>query len=323
MSVETNKETVRRFIEEVVNQHQLQVAQELATQDYLNHDPTGKATPGVTQNMTGYRSAFPDLHYTITQMLGEGDLVAVQWTASGTHQQSIAHLTDGIRAAANRQNRDRDGVLPLPLLRRQDCRNVESLGYSPSAGATQCGIGAYEQDSPIRTCQECAGPHLRSGVFPVGAGGHQFRGSGRDRSGGAGDHRRNAPVGRAMGPGWLELLSAVFPLLSGHHGLVGLGGNQKDPGWAGGRLVAGPARRSGDWQLSPPAPLTHRVRSGRRAVLWHLDQRRFQADHTGTARIRVRTDYAGSSPWPGSALRRCWHSCSSPSAGAPPLPCSE
>jgi predicted SnoaL-like aldol condensation-catalyzing enzyme len=59
MSVEANKETVRRFIDEVVNQHQLQAAQELATQDYINHDPTSKAMPGVTQNVTGYRTAFP------------------------------------------------------------------------------------------------------------------------------------------------------------------------------------------------------------------------------------------------------------------------
>jgi steroid delta-isomerase-like uncharacterized protein len=93
MSVEANKETVRRFIDEVVNKHQLQAASALATQDYINHDPTGLAMPGLAQNVTGYRSAFPDLHFTITQMLGEGDLVAVQWTASGTHQQSIAHLT--------------------------------------------------------------------------------------------------------------------------------------------------------------------------------------------------------------------------------------
>ena len=92
MSVEANKETVRRFIEEVLNQDQLQAAQELTTQDYINHDPTSKAMPGVTQNVTGYRSAFPDLHFTITQMLGEGDFVAVQWTASGTHQKSIEHL---------------------------------------------------------------------------------------------------------------------------------------------------------------------------------------------------------------------------------------
>jgi len=93
MSVEANKQTVRRFIDEVVNQHQVQAASALATPDYLNHDPKGLAMPGLTENLTGYRAAFPDLHYTITQLLGEGDLVAVQWTASGTHQQPIAHLT--------------------------------------------------------------------------------------------------------------------------------------------------------------------------------------------------------------------------------------
>lgn len=94
MLVEANKETVRRFIEEVVNQNQLQAASALATPDYLNHDPKGLAPPEAAQNLTGYRSAFPDLHYTIMQILGEGDFVAVQWTASGTHQQLIAHLTE-------------------------------------------------------------------------------------------------------------------------------------------------------------------------------------------------------------------------------------
>ena len=91
MSVETNKETVRRFIEEVFNYHS-QGAQEFAAQDYISHDPTGKATQGVAQNMASFRAAFPDLQTTITQILGEGDLVAVQWSASGTHQQPIAHL---------------------------------------------------------------------------------------------------------------------------------------------------------------------------------------------------------------------------------------
>ncbi len=92
MSVQTNKETVRRFVEEELNQHQLQVIQELTTPDHISHDPTGKATQGVPHNLSSLLSAFPDLHFTITQMLGEGDLVAIQWTASGTHQKPIAHM---------------------------------------------------------------------------------------------------------------------------------------------------------------------------------------------------------------------------------------
>ncbi len=93
MSIETNKETARRVFEEVFNQQPSQGAQAFAVQDYINHDPSGKAMQGAAQNMAGFRAAFPDVHATITQMLGEGDLVAVQWSASGTHQQPIAHWT--------------------------------------------------------------------------------------------------------------------------------------------------------------------------------------------------------------------------------------
>lgn len=92
MSVETNKETARRFLEEVFND-QPQGAREFAAQAYINHDPTGKTTQGLAQNMASFRAAFPDLHATITQILGEGDLVAVQWIATGTHQQPIAHMS--------------------------------------------------------------------------------------------------------------------------------------------------------------------------------------------------------------------------------------
>lgn len=92
MSVETNEETARRFIEEVFNQNPSQGAPEFAAQNYINHDPTGKAMQGLAHNMTSFRAAFPDLHATITQILGEGDLVAVQWSAAGTHHQPIAHM---------------------------------------------------------------------------------------------------------------------------------------------------------------------------------------------------------------------------------------
>lgn len=91
MSVETNKETARRFVEEVFNDLP-QGAREFEAQDYQNHDPTGRVTQGLARNMVSFRTAFPDLHASITQILGEGSLVAVQWSASGTHQQPIAHM---------------------------------------------------------------------------------------------------------------------------------------------------------------------------------------------------------------------------------------
>ncbi|HJT59483.1 MAG TPA: ester cyclase [Ktedonobacteraceae bacterium] len=110
MSVETNKETARRFVEEVFNQNPSQGVQEFAAQDYTNYDPTGKATQGAAQNIAGFRAAFPDVHMTITQMLGEGDLVAVQWNASGTHQQSIAHLAPEFALPASGKSASVTGI---------------------------------------------------------------------------------------------------------------------------------------------------------------------------------------------------------------------
>lgn len=92
MSIETNKATARRFIEEEFNRTP-QGAPEFAAQEYLNHDPSGKTTQGASQNLTSFHAAFPDLHATITQILGEGDFVAVQWTARGTHQGPVVHLS--------------------------------------------------------------------------------------------------------------------------------------------------------------------------------------------------------------------------------------
>ena len=92
MSAEANKETARRLVEEVFNQRQLQNLQEFAAPDFTNHDPKGHITRGA-QNLMGFHSGFSDLHFTIAQILGEGDLVAIQWTATGTHQQSLAHMT--------------------------------------------------------------------------------------------------------------------------------------------------------------------------------------------------------------------------------------
>ena len=121
MSVETNKETVRHFVETVYNKHQLQNLQEFAAPDYTNHDPKGDITQGV-QNLTGFRSASSDMHYTIAQILGEGDFVAVQWTATGTHQQPLAHMTSEFAGPASNKSVSMTGMW---LFRFEDDKIIE------------------------------------------------------------------------------------------------------------------------------------------------------------------------------------------------------
>lgn len=84
-----NKAVVRRFYEEVWNQGNTDVALEVFADDYVRHDlrPAQALPGGVGQAKVAadFRAAFPDLTFHVDLLLGEGDLVAARWTASGTH----------------------------------------------------------------------------------------------------------------------------------------------------------------------------------------------------------------------------------------------
>ncbi len=88
--LEKNKLLVRRFYAEVWNKGNLDVADEVFTQDYVRHDPgAGQATPGPEgqkQIAAGIRKAFPDVVMTIDFVIGERDMVAARWTITGTNK---------------------------------------------------------------------------------------------------------------------------------------------------------------------------------------------------------------------------------------------
>jgi steroid delta-isomerase-like uncharacterized protein len=86
--VESNKALIKQFYEEVWNKGNVEFARWVFADDYVRHDlrPT-QAQPGPTGQAkiaADFRRAFPDLQFTVDLILGEGDLVAARWTASGT-----------------------------------------------------------------------------------------------------------------------------------------------------------------------------------------------------------------------------------------------
>jgi steroid delta-isomerase-like uncharacterized protein len=90
-----NKAVVRRFLEEVVNKGNQAVADELIAADFVDHNPLPGLTPnneGFKQSFVIFRSAFPDLEYTIEDMIAEAGKVAVRWTAKGTHKGELAGI---------------------------------------------------------------------------------------------------------------------------------------------------------------------------------------------------------------------------------------
>ena len=89
MSVEENKAIELRFLEEVVNKGNLAVMDEIIAANFVDHT----ALPGVAPDREGYkqffamtRSAFPDFHSTLEDMIAEGDKVVQRFTARGTNK---------------------------------------------------------------------------------------------------------------------------------------------------------------------------------------------------------------------------------------------
>jgi steroid delta-isomerase-like uncharacterized protein len=87
---ERDKITVRRGFEELFTRGQLDIADEVFSQDYVGHDATMprdiRGPSEAKQLVQMYRSAFPDLKMIVEEQLAEGDLVATRFTASGTHR---------------------------------------------------------------------------------------------------------------------------------------------------------------------------------------------------------------------------------------------
>ncbi len=89
MSTEQNKAKVRRVFEEVFNKGNLSVVDEIMANDYVFHMGQGvefKGPNGFKQLATMFRNAFPDIHFTVEDMMAEGDKVATRYTLRGTHK---------------------------------------------------------------------------------------------------------------------------------------------------------------------------------------------------------------------------------------------
>jgi steroid delta-isomerase-like uncharacterized protein len=84
------KEVIRRLYQEFWNQRKLGVADQLVAQ---SHGLTSPHISGSTVGPTAYKKqlatfsgGFPDLRFTVEDMICEQDKIAVSWSFTGTHQ---------------------------------------------------------------------------------------------------------------------------------------------------------------------------------------------------------------------------------------------
>jgi len=86
MSLEENKALVRRWVE-LWNSQDVAAVDALVSPNYVRHDPNVPDVHGAEaekQFATMVLTALPDLHFTIEDLIAEGDMVAGRYTAQGT-----------------------------------------------------------------------------------------------------------------------------------------------------------------------------------------------------------------------------------------------
>jgi steroid delta-isomerase-like uncharacterized protein len=134
-----NKAIVRRYIEEIYNKRNLEIADELVTENYVNNTgfETVKGIEGLRQFATMLGTAFPDAHETIEDQVAEGNKEVHRWIIRGTHQGeflgipptgkqvsvtgiTVAHIAEG-KIAEEWTSADMMGLL-------------QQLGVMPSSG---------------------------------------------------------------------------------------------------------------------------------------------------------------------------------------------
>lgn len=87
MASNDNKAVVSRYYDEVLNQRRVNVLDEIAAEDYVEHDPfpgQGNGRADLKARVTGFHNAFKPLRFKVEDVIGEGDKVVVRWTNSGT-----------------------------------------------------------------------------------------------------------------------------------------------------------------------------------------------------------------------------------------------
>ena len=86
-----NIATARRVLEEVFGEGNVDLIDELCTDDFVGHDPVMGDTnrEAVKLVVSGYREAFPDLEFEILDVFAADDKVVTRWRATGTFEKEI------------------------------------------------------------------------------------------------------------------------------------------------------------------------------------------------------------------------------------------
>jgi predicted ester cyclase len=123
MSVEENKNTLRRNFEEIWNKKNFSLIPELISPDYVGINAYGvfKGREGYKQMAKNQTTNMPDLRYEVNEVIGEGDTLMAKLTVTGTYTGQFGSL--------DISGKKIKGTMVL-VNRYKDGKCIESTAYS-------------------------------------------------------------------------------------------------------------------------------------------------------------------------------------------------
>ncbi len=119
---ESNKEIIRRYIEQIWNRGNLAAADEFLAPNYIRHIAAAPAPldrDQQKQRLAGFRAAFPDVHLTIDDLFAEGDRVALRVTIRGTQRGKFQNIEPTGKSVS---------VAALDIVRFENGKMIEHWG---------------------------------------------------------------------------------------------------------------------------------------------------------------------------------------------------
>jgi len=123
---EENKVVLRRFYDEFINPGNLNVADEIIAPDcplYFGSMFMGTGPEAFKQTRTMMYAGFPDLHWTIEEMVAEGEKVAERLTARGTHKGEFM----GVAPAGKRVEFQGQAIFHISKGKVLECRGMPDM----------------------------------------------------------------------------------------------------------------------------------------------------------------------------------------------------
>jgi steroid delta-isomerase-like uncharacterized protein len=140
---EANKAIVRRFCEDMLTAHNLEVSGELFTDDFIDHAPDDpregrrSGVEGAKREVAVFTDGLPDIVVRVDDLFAEGDRVVLRATVTGTHTGTFVGIPPtgkSVNVKAIQIFRFTDGKIAEAWLEIDRLSLLQQLGVIPAPG---------------------------------------------------------------------------------------------------------------------------------------------------------------------------------------------